>query len=1008
MLALLLLFGFAPLERDQVRSGPPSPPLEQRPAVQWRLSSQPLWREFRGRWGRDWAVRWDQRNGTPRFLWAPGVPAGRAELLVADIAKLAGVDPAELSLAAHSRRGERSILRYERQWRGAPVEGDQVALVIQAGRIAGVWVQLTPIHLQQQPRGGERVLPLPHSRGVGPGSTGVQPVLATRGQDGLFVVYRDRSGAELLRYDTRHWATVELTHEERTVGDALVQDPAREVTVLDASGSSVVTAADGSHGLSGELTITLEGPQLLVLDQGAGISVSGSDDILLEAGSDLLYSAAQVQHAFHTTWDWLELRWPSHPWLGVQVPATVELDYNACNAFYTSGTVNFFVGYSGLCNNSGRIADVIMHELGHGIHQYIVAAGTFAGDISEGSSDYVAATINDDPALAPEFYIGYPWLRELETDKAYPDDFIGEVHNDGLIWGSFLWNLRERWADDFGTDAGIELTDLLFLGALEQGPTLTDAYEAVILADDDDGDLSNSTPHACTLLELLDQHGLGPGPIGVVVYDHTPLDEQSSSATSYPVQFELYALDDSCGELDMDSVQLWYALDPVSLPGEAEAEGPGDTGDTGTGDTGEPGDPYEGWEELELSPADGWWTGELPRQPATSRVSYFIQASSGDGSQTVYTHGGSASGLYSFRVGDRELLWCEGFEHGASDWQHGAGTPWEPDTTGAFLDEWVYGTPSGGSFVPDGPYEGSAVATTGLDALYSPNNLQYLRSPAVTATDPGPMFMISMRRWLTVEDGIYDRAELYANDQRIWANPSTKGGSDHTLDSGWTLVEISAAELLDDAGQLQLTWTLASDPGLEFGGWALDQVCLVQLADVPGHYQVDDLVASDDQEGTITVRWTQPWITPLGGTVLVRSLGGWPESADDGVIVHQDLGPVPGEAVEIVDGEVLPDQTYHYALFAAGGDLVFYSELVEGENADQGIAPSEPPVDTAPPEDTGPDDPPDDTQPPCDDPEECEVCEQPETCGCSSRPGRGALTWLLVLPALVRRRRQGV
>ncbi len=1000
MLALLLLFGFAPLERPDVVTGPPAPLLERRAAVQWRLSSRDGWRAFRARWGRDWAVRWDERNGTPRFLHAPGVPASWADAIVDDVAALAGVDPAELSLVATTRRGERSILRWERRWKGAPVDGDQVAVVIHGGRIAGLWVRLTPIRLQDQPRSGEHVLALPLVRGDGPASTGVHATLATRALEGHQVVYRDRAGAELLRYDTRSWATVTLTHDERTVGDDMIEDPAREVGVTDASGASATTADDGSHGLSGELSVTLQGPQLQVLDKGADITVSGSDDMLLEGGVDIPYSAAQVQHAFHTTWDWLEARWPSHPWLGELVPATVELDHSACNAYYTSGTINFFVGYQGYCNNSGRIADVIMHELGHGIHHFILAAGTFASDVSEGSADYVAATILDDPQLAPEFYVGYPWLRELETDKVYPDDFVGEEHNDGLIWGSFLWNLRERWADAYGADAGVELTDLLFLGTLEQGPTLTDVYEAVVLADDDNGDLSDGTPHGCELMELLEQHGLGPGPIGVVVYDHEPLEEQASSATEYPVQLELYGLMDECGDLDTDSVQLWYGVTPEGLPG-ADRPAEEDTGDTGAPD------PYQGWTQVELTQADGLWTGSIPRQPATSQVSYFVQASSGDGSQTIYSHGGTPQGLYSFRVGDREQLWCEGFEHGASGWEHGAGFPWDPDTMGVFLDEWSYGSPTGGSFLPDGAYEGNLVATTGLDALYSPDNRQYLRSPLVVVHDPGPMLMLSMRRWLTVEDGIYDHAKLFVNEQLVWENPASEGGSDHTLDTGWTLREYPLEGLLDDAGQVQATWTLGTDPGLEFGGWALDQVCVVQLADVPGHYRVRDLEASDDAQDAITLRWTQPWVTPLGGVVLVRSLAGWPTGPDDGVIVHQDAAPVPGEVVEIVDEEIVPDQTYHYALFVAGADEAWFLDVVEGENADAGVAPTDPPVDSEPPEDTDPDDPPVDTDAPCEDAEDCPDCEAPEDCGCASGTrGAAGLAWLLLPAVMLRRRRR--
>ncbi len=1007
MLTLLFLLGLAPVETgEDVLAGPPAPHLGQHAAVQWRLSSRAAWRAFRARWGARWAARWDERTGAPRFLWAPGVSVGSAQALLGDIAGLAGVEPTELVFASARSRGELQFLRYERHWQGAKVEGDHLTFVARNGRIAGVWVQLSPVRLVARPRSGELVLPLPRWKGEPwkGESTGVLSSLARRSEDGPYVVYTDRSGEELLRYDTRHFASVTLTHDERTVGDDIVEDPAREVTVTDAAGSSATTAADGSHALSGELEIELEGPSLLVLDDGAEIVVSGSDDVTLEGGTDLAYSATQVQHGFHVVWDWLEARWPSHAWLGEQVPATVEIDDAACNAYYTSGTLNFFIGYEGSCNNPGRIVDVVYHELGHGIHHYILQAGTFAGDVSEGSSDYVSATLLDDPWLAPEFYPGSPGLREIETDHVYPDDVVGEVHHDGLIWGSFLWNLREQWSDAYGEDAGVEMADLILLGALEHGPTLTDLYEAVVLADDDDGDLSNGTPHGCELVDLLDQHGLGPGPIGVVVFDHEMLPEQASDADGYEVAFDLFALAPECGDLDEDSVQLWYTVDAPLLPGVDEAsDGGGDTGDTGLVS-----EPYDGWESVELERDGDSWVGTIPRQPATRHVRYFMEASSSDGEQTVYTHAGLASGLYAFRVGDREELWCEGFEHGADGWSHGAGTPSEPDLSGSYSDEWVYGTPTGGQFLPDGPYEGSMVATTVLDDFYGPNNRQYLQSPPLSVEEPGPMLLLSSWRWLTVEDGIYDQAKIYVNQQVVWENPSTEGGSFHTLDGAWTHQEIELGELLDDKGQLELAWSLRSDQGLEYGGWALDKVCVVQLADVPGHYRARDLEASDDQDDGVTIAWTHPWMIPLTSTVLVRSLEDYPESPDDGVILHQDDDPEPGEAHEVFDTEVVKGQVYHYALFAAGQDGDDWQlDLVEGENADQGGIPDdEPPVDTAPPEDSEPSEPVD-TDSPCAEHEECETCGEPETCGCASGArGLVGLGWLIGLPALLLRRRR--
>ena len=37
-----------------------------------------------------------------------------------------------------------------------------------------------------------------------------------------------------------------------------------------------------------------------------------------------------------------------------------------------------------------------------------------------------------------------PCLRRLDVKKVYPGDMEGEVHADGEIWSSFLWDVRSR------------------------------------------------------------------------------------------------------------------------------------------------------------------------------------------------------------------------------------------------------------------------------------------------------------------------------------------------------------------------------------------------------------------------------------------------------------------------------------------------------------------------------------------------------------------------------------
>ena len=979
--------------------------------MQLRMGARPDWRALRERWGGRWAAVWDARNGSPRFLYAPGIPLRQVDALVSDVAALAGVDETELTLDTVRAHGDRELRRYTRSWHGVPVEGDEVGVVAVKDRILGIWVRLSPVYgLTEIPMRGERVIALP-GRGL--------PALVSRQDAATRVSYRDRDGVEVYAYDPRSFATVNVRYEERTVGDSLLDAPARRVTVTDAAGATAETDDAGYHALAGEVDIWLDGASVAVTDAGAAVHVTADADATLVADTDVAYAVADVQHHFYVVWDWLEARWPTHDWLAERVPADVRVD-GSCNAYYTGGTINFYRETPGSCNDLGRVSDVVYHEMGHGIHDYILAMGTFAGDVSEGSADFTSATLWDDPIVGLDAWGEGSYVRELDTDHFYPTDVVGQVHNDGLIWGSFLWNLREQWITSYGYETGVEMTDLLFLGALEQGPALTDLYEAVLVADEDNGDWSDGTPHACELKDLLDYHGLGPGSIGVVTFDHTPLGPQSSFAASYPVSFDLYDLTPECSGLDVDSVQLWYTTGDNPIPGTVIASGGADTGvDSGgtdsaasdSGDTGAPPDAvadYSAWTQLPLTLDGVTWSGELPRQLAGTKVRYFMQASSTDGAETLATHADDDQNAYTFWVGDRHTIWCEDFETGAVDFTHGVGILGNPVPVERLNDEWVIGTPLGGSdWDPDAPVSGVAIMTTALDADYRRNNEQWLQGPAVDVTGHGPMLLVSQQRWLTVEDGLYDQARWLVNGSEVWRNPSTAAGGTALLDLGWITQDLEAEDLVGDDGAISLAWTLSSDQGLEFGGWALDDVCIYDLDDVPGHYRVRDLAATDT-DPQVTITWSQPWIAPLTETILVRRLDAIPSGPEDGVVLDHDKAPTPGASKSVVDPEILEGQTAYYALFAANETM--YLDVVDGENADIGGVPLPPPPDTG--DDTGtvdsePTDPgTTDSVPVIDSPDPPE--KEPAACGCATRGGGHAASAVVFgLLLLTTRRRKG-
>ncbi len=1021
----------AVLPAGELPVGPPARLHDYDPAAQARLTagSDPFWRLPAEEGGR-WFVRWDEWTGVPRVLWAPGVPWDAVEVpaeaaaLLARHADLWGVPAGQLTLDRDVAHGDRRSLHFAQVVRGVPVEGAGIDLrlrrggdgidrlgmirvgVVDAAGVATVpalaavdarhaaLADLAPVALELRDEGSLVIFP-------GAPDAPPRPRLAWRviavdaaGARALVTFVDALDGAVLYRYDDVRRdlsGSLAVQFEQRSEGDPEVTAAAPYLTVESSQGVATADAL-GAFALPGgvaeDLAVTMEGPRIRLEDRlvpgdvplavFAGAPGPGNDFTWDDAGAS--FAARDVLAHTEVVRGWTELRAPGLSWLGDQLLATVNIDSSACNAFYYDGTISFYGDDPGEnCANFGRIADIVYHEYGHGIHHFIIETGSFDGTVSEGSADYVSATIWDDPIVAPGAWGPGTYIRELDTDKVYPDDVVGEVHADGLIWGSAMWDLREAMIALYGYDDGVEAADGLFLGALRGGPTLTDTFDELAWADDDDGDLTNGTPHLCLLLQIMGDHGLGPGDLGYFLYQHTPLEGAGNDETSYPIEAHFEVLEPACSDLDPGSVALQHAID---------VGGP--------------------WQALAMS-----WDGvsgygaAIPRYPAGATVRYLIQASDSDGDTTWSSHGGDPDQLYAFFVGDLETVACDDLEGSGFAWEHASGAPGNP---GQAPDDWELGTPAGLASDPDHAASGDRVWGTdlgdGTDGEYRNNTSQFLRLPAqdLSWTDRP---RLQYRRWLTVEDGFYDHARVVANDQVLWENPWTQGGGVHFLDHAWVLHDLPLADVLDGQGAVWVAWTLQSDQGLEFGGWNVDDVCLRQMDDLPGLYTVDDLEAGDGEDGQATLTWTQPWAVPLWAVAVVRHPDHFPQDLDDGVVVHLDTEPQWGAAVEVVDSDLEAGRTYHYTVFAADGEWAWRSEVAEGHNADTATVAAAGDDDDSAGDDDAADD--DDSSPPPADPGD--VIES--TCACRV-PGQGppatGIAWLLAglagLARLAARRRR--
>lgn len=160
----------------------------------------------------------------------------------------------------------------------------------------------------------------------------------------------------------------------------------------------------------------------------------------------------------------------------------------ADNAHYIPTTGQLAFGEGGV--DDAEDADVILHELGHGLHDWLTAGGLSQVDgFSEGVGDYVAQSYSRSLGQWAANETPYAWVfswdghnpfwagRVTNYGAHYPDGLVGEVHGDGQIWASSLmkiWNDIGRNKTDAAVFEGLAMTN----GASSQN----DAAQAVLQA----------------------------------------------------------------------------------------------------------------------------------------------------------------------------------------------------------------------------------------------------------------------------------------------------------------------------------------------------------------------------------------------------------------------------------------------------------------------------------------------------------------------------------------------
>lgn len=153
----------------------------------------------------------------------------------------------------------------------------------------------------------------------------------------------------------------------------------------------------------------------------------------------------------------------------------------ADNSHYLSGNGRLAFGEGGV--DDAEDADVIIHELGHGLHDWVTAGGlSQVNGLSEGTGDYIAGSYSRGKGYWTSVQAAYNWTfnwdghnpfwggRLLNYGAVYPAGLTGSIHTDGQIWATAnmrIWN-----------DIGQQKTDRVFWRGLATTNSATNQNDA--------------------------------------------------------------------------------------------------------------------------------------------------------------------------------------------------------------------------------------------------------------------------------------------------------------------------------------------------------------------------------------------------------------------------------------------------------------------------------------------------------------------------------------------------
>ncbi len=599
---------------------------------------------------------------------------------------------------------------------------------------------------------------------------------------------------------------------------ALVNTPLPGIELGVAGVGTVVTDANG------QFTIDIANPVNVAVGalNGrhhatiAGVSAPSANVVVnpgVPATIQLLTAGATVNQAAHPTVSWWVDRvnefcrdilgdTPQLATASAIVP-TVNIA-NTCNAYYSNNTINFY--QQGGCANTA-FSTVIAHEWGHGLdHRYGGIANHYSEGLSEGWGDIIGMYLVDSPLLGSGFTNPNQPLRNGNNTFLWPHASTATAQNPnpaphpaGQVWMGFAWKLRERLRTALGQQAALALSNDIVIGSIvADATTRVDAVREVFLADDNDGNLLNGTPNYMHLSGAAVDKAIPYPQANLGTLQHAPLASTTQRLTPRQVVATATPASGSYTQL-----RLHF--------------------NAGSGNV---------VRNMHPTGAANSYLAMLPGLPSGT-VSYHIEAVH----STSLVQRLPATGEFTYGIADpTQGFFLANFDSGSAGW-----TSAQVQTQ----NDWQVGDPAGRTGISQGvawadpQFAASApncfgndLGGAGFNGAYQGNVENHVRSPVIDCTGRVGV-RLRFKRWLTVEQGIYDQARVSVNGVQVWQNPP----NGNLVDTAWVQVEYPLPAA-DNNPAVQLEWRLTSDDGLHLGGWNIDDVELVETLPVVVHAEL--------------------------------------------------------------------------------------------------------------------------------------------------------------------------